>query len=75
MKTYITLSALNTYENTFGLREFKKSDINQTDALLGFEHLKQNLFFKIKRNTFSDNTLTILFHNMRSISKCLQNKK
>ena len=40
------------------------------DALLEYERLKQNdLFSTIKRNTITDNAITVLDHNMRSLSK------
>ena len=38
--------------------------------MLEYECLKQNdLFTKIKRNTISEDTLTVFFHNVRSLSK------
>ena len=38
--------------------------------MLEYERLKQNdLFTKIKRNTISEDTLTVFFHNVRSLSK------
>ena len=40
------------------------------DALPEYERMKQNdLFSTIKRNTLSDDTLIILVHNVRSLSK------
>ena len=40
------------------------------DAMLEYEHLKQNdSFSTIKRNTITDNAITSLDHNMRSLSK------
>ena len=38
--------------------------------MLEYECLKQNdLFTKIKRNTISEDTLTVFFYNVRSLSK------
>ena len=49
--------------------EFKKSAIKvNKDALLEYECLKQyDLFSTIKRNTLSDDALTIFVHNVRSL--------
>ena len=40
------------------------------DALFEYECLEENdLFSMLKRSIISDDTITILFHNMRSLSK------
>ena len=40
------------------------------DALLEYERLKENdLFSTLKRSIISDDTITILIHNVRSLSK------
>ena len=51
--------------------EFKKSVIKvNKDALLEYERLKQNdLYPKIKRKNTSENTVTVLLHNVRSFSR------
>ena len=51
--------------------EFKKSSIKANkDALIENERLKQiDLFSTIKRNIISNDTITILVHNVRSLSK------
>ena len=35
--------------------------------------VNKDLFSTIKRNTYSDSTLTVIFHNVRSLSKHLDN--
>ena len=51
--------------------EFKKSVIKvNKDALLEYERLKQNdLYPKIKRKNTSEDTVTVLLHNVRSFSR------
>ena len=51
--------------------ELKKSEIRiNKDALFAYERLKQNaLFSTVKRNNISDNTITVFLHNVRSLSK------
>ena len=45
------------------------------DALLEYERLKENeLFFTFKRSIISDNTITILVHNVISLSKHVNDK-
>ena len=40
------------------------------DVLIAYERQKQNdLFSTVKKNTISDDTPTIVFHNLRSLSK------
>ena len=53
------------------LGEFEKSAIKvNKDALLEYERLKENdLFSTLKRSIISDNTITILVHNVRPLSK------
>ena len=53
------------------VEEFKKSAIKvNKDALLEYERLKENdLFSTLKRSIISDDTITILVHNVRSLSK------
>ena len=55
----------------FCVEEFKKSAIKvNKDALLKYERLKGNdLFSTLKRSIISDDTITILVHNVRSLSK------
>ena len=57
-------------------RRIKKSAIKvNKDALLEYKRLKQNdLFSTIKRNTYSDDTLTILVVNVRSLSKHIDDR-
>ena len=59
------------YDNLYCIGEFKKFAIKANkDALIEYERLKQNdLFSTIKRNTISNDTITILGHNVRSLSK------
>ena len=49
----------------------KKTTIKvNEDPLLEYERLKQNdLFTTIKRKSFLENTLTVLAHNVKSLSK------
>ena len=72
---YTALSRVKTYENLHCIGEFKKSAIKANkDALVEYERLKQNdSFSTIKRNTVSNNTITILVHNVRSLSKHVGN--
>ena len=60
------LSRVKTYDRYF-IGEFKKSVIEvNKDALLKYERLKQNfLFSTIKRNAISDDTITVLVHNVK----------
>ena len=53
------------------VEEFKKSAIKvNKDALLEYERLKENdLFSTLKRSIISDDTITILVHNVRFLSK------
>ena len=56
------LSRVKTYDNLYGIGEFKKSAIKvNKDVLLEYERLR--------RSTISGDTITILVHNMRSLSK------
>ena len=68
---YTAFSRAKTYDNFYCIGEFKKSAIKASkDALIEYEGLKQNdLFSTIKRNTISNGTITILGHNVRSLSK------
>ena len=68
---YTALSRVKTYDNLYCIWQFKKSAIKvNKDALLEYERLKENdLFFTLKRSIISDDTITILVHNVRSISK------
>ena len=63
---YTALSRVKTYDRYF-IGEFKKSVIEvNKDALLKYERLKQNfLFSTIKRNAISDDTITVLVHNVK----------
>ena len=52
-QTHIPLSRLNTYDNNFGVGEFKKSELKWNRAAwLGFEHVKQTFFFQNKNKYF-----------------------
>ena len=66
---YTALSRVKTYDNLYCLGEFKKSAIKvNKDALLEHESLKQNdLFFTVKRNAISGDTVTVFVHNVRSL--------
>ena len=68
---YTALSRVKTYDNLYCIGEFKESAIKvNKDALLEYERLKENdLFSTLKRCIISDNTITILVHNMISLSK------
>ena len=68
---HTALSRVKTYDNLYCIGEFKKSAIKvNKGVLLEYECLKQNyLFSTIKRNNISDNTITVFIHNVRSISK------
>ena len=68
---YIVLSRVKTYDNLYCIGEFKKSAIKiNKETLSNYKRLKQNdLFSTIKRNNISDNTITVYFHNVRSLSK------
>ena len=65
------LSRVKAYDNLYCTGEYKKSEIKLNRyALLEYERLKQNdLFFTIKINFLSDDTITIRVHNVRSYSK------
>ena len=68
---YTAPSRVKTYDNLYCIGEFEKSTIKvNEDTLLEYEHLKQiNLFSTITRNTILDYTITVLVHNVRSLSK------
>ena len=68
---YTALSRVKTYDNPYCIGEFEKSAIKiNKDALLEYERLKENyLFSRLKRSIISHNTITILVHNVRSLSK------
>ena len=68
---YTALSRAKSYDNLHFIREFKKSAIKvNKDTLLEYEYMKQNdLFSTIERNNISDNTITVFVHNLRSLSK------
>ena len=68
---YPALSRVKTYDNLYCIGEFKKCAIKvNEDALLEYERPKQNdLFSTITRNTISDDTIRVLVHNVRSLSK------
>ena len=74
-KLYTALSRIKTYDNLYCIGEVKKSEIKvNKDALLEYECLKQNdLFSTIKRNAISGNTVTVLVHNVRSLSRHVDN--
>ena len=68
---YTAHSRVKTYDNLYCIGEIKKFAVKvNKDALLEYERLKQNdLFSTIKRNAISDDTVTVLFHNMRSLPR------
>ena len=68
---YTALSRAKTYDNVYRIEEFKKSAIKvNKHALLEYERLKQiDLFFTIKRNAISGNTVTVLVPNVRSLPR------
>ena len=68
---------MKTYDNVYCIGEFKKSAINvNKDALLEYEHLKQNdLFSTIKRNAISGDTVTVLVLNVRSLPRHVDSNK
>ena len=70
-------SRVKTYDNVYCIGEFKKSAINvNKDALLEYEHLKQNdLFSTIKRNAISGDTVTVLVLNVRSLPRHVDSNK
>ena len=68
---YTALSRVKTYDNLYCIEEFKKSAVKvNKDGLLEHERLKENdLFSTFKRSIISDDTITILVHHVRSLSK------
>ena len=70
-RIYTALSRVKTYDNLYCMGELKKSEIRiKKDALFEYERLKQNaLFSTIKRNNISYNTIAVFLHNVRSLSK------
>ena len=70
---YTAHSRVKTYDNLYCIGEIKKFAVKvNKDALLEYERLKQNdLFSTIKRNAISDDTVKILFHNVRSLPRHL----
>ena len=62
------INRVKTYDNLYCIGEFQKTAIEvNKDALLKYERLKQNdLFFTVKRNAISGDTVTVLVHNVRS---------
>ena len=66
------LDHAKTYDYFYCIKEFKKSTIKvNKEALIEFERLKQNYLFSIIIiiSTVSDDTLMILAHNVRSLSR------
>ena len=60
-QTYTVLSRVKTYGNLYYIGKCNKSE---------YEYQKQNRFLHtIKRNTILDDNLKILVHNVRSLSK------
>ena len=62
---------VKTYDNLYGIGEFKKSVIMvNRDALLEYKCLKQNdLFSTMKRNAISGNTITVFVNNVKSLPR------
>ena len=62
---------VKTYDNLFYKGKFRKSAIKVIkDALLVHERLEENnQFSTLKRSIISGDTITILIHNVRSLSK------
>ena len=71
MTIYTALSRVKTYDNLCCIGEFQESAIKvKKDVLLEYELLKQNdLFPTVKINNLSNNIFTVLIHNVRSLSK------
>ena len=63
-------------DNLYCIGVFKEYEMKvNKDALLEYERLKENkLFFTFKRSIISDNTITILVHNVISLSKHVNDK-
>ena len=68
---YTELSRIKTYVSLYCIRESKKSAIKvNKNALFEYARLKQNeLFFTIKGNNISDDTIIVFVHNVQSFSK------
>ena len=73
---YTAFRKLKTYDNLFCVWEFKKSArkvwiwIWKCSLLVEYQHPKQDdLFLATKRNTISDDMITVFAHNTRSILK------
>ena len=66
---------VKTYDNLYGIGEFKKSVIMvNRDALLEYKCLKQNdLFSTMKRNAISGNTITVFVNNVKSLPRHVNN--
>ena len=64
---YTAFSRVKAYNDLYSIKEFKNSDVKvNKDALPEYERMKQNdLFTIIKRNTISEDTLTVLLHNLK----------
>ena len=62
---------VKTYDNLYGIGEFKKSVIKvNRDALLEYKRLKQNdLFSTMKRNAISGDTIAVFVNNVRSLPR------
>ena len=71
MTIYTALSRVKTYDNIYCIGEFQESAVKvNKDLLLECEHLKQNdLFSTVKINTLCNNIFTVLIHNVRLLSK------
>ena len=68
---YTALSRVKTNNNLYCVGEFQKSSIKlNKDALFEYERLKENdSFSTLKRSIISGHTIMILVHNVRFLSK------
>ena len=68
---YTALSRIKTFNTLYCTGEFKRTSIKVSqEALAEYERLKNHsLFSEIKKNTVSNDTLTLLILNVRSLTK------
>ena len=68
---YTALSRIKTFDNLYCTGQFKRTSIKVSqEALVEYERLKNHsLFAEIEKNTVSNETLTLLILNVRSLKK------
>ena len=68
---YTALSRVSSYDKLFCVRKFEPSSIKvNVSALQEYERLRQNIIFENIENIFvTDDTITILLLNVKSLSK------